>query len=224
MDGAFGSLWSSLCICVCVCVCVCVQAGRGKGERRKQEGEGEGVKEAEQEMGEEEGRGSGEGGRGRKDSKIKLIMLLTCVLSCIHFRPTTNPTPHRNMINNTFLISSRVNISGESPPCTQRNCPFMMAARGRQSNDSMHASYTVSVYLILPVCVCPSREKGERGGREKSKSLACYSAASWWSHDYHIWSHDYHIQSHDYHIGHTYSHMTTTKEHDSHLTESRLTL
>ena len=30
----------------------------------------------------------------------------------------------------------------------------MMAASGRQSNDSMHASYTASVYLILPMCVC----------------------------------------------------------------------
>lgn len=50
----------------------------------------------------------------------------------------------------TFLISSRVYISGDSPPWTQRNCLFMRAARGRASNDLMHASYTASEYLILP--------------------------------------------------------------------------
>lgn len=50
----------------------------------------------------------------------------------------------------TFLMSSKVCISGESPPCTQRNCWFMRAARGRQSNASIHESYTCSEYLILP--------------------------------------------------------------------------
>lgn len=50
----------------------------------------------------------------------------------------------------TFLISSRVYISGDSPPWTQRNCLFMRAASGRASNDLMHASYTASEYLILP--------------------------------------------------------------------------
>ena len=54
----------------------------------------------------------------------------------------------------TCFMSSRVNISGESPPCTHRNCWFIKAARGRQSNESIHTSYTVSVYLVLPVCVC----------------------------------------------------------------------
>ena len=54
------------------------------------------------------------------------------------------------MLYLTFLISSRVKISGERPPWTQRNCWFMMAARGRQSNESIHTSYTASEYLILP--------------------------------------------------------------------------
>ena len=54
----------------------------------------------------------------------------------------------------TFLMSSMLNISGESPPWTQRNCWFMMAASGRQSNESMHVSYTVSEYLILPAARC----------------------------------------------------------------------
>lgn len=47
-------------------------------------------------------------------------------------------------------MSSRLWISGESPPCTQRNCWFMRAASGRQSNASMQASYTLSEYFILP--------------------------------------------------------------------------
>lgn len=50
----------------------------------------------------------------------------------------------------TFLMSSRQLISGESPPCTQRNCWLSRAARGRQSKASMQASYTRSEYLILP--------------------------------------------------------------------------
>ena len=54
----------------------------------------------------------------------------------------------------TFLMSSRLKISGESPPWTQRNCWFMMAASGRQSKESIHVSYTVSEYLILPAATC----------------------------------------------------------------------
>lgn len=50
----------------------------------------------------------------------------------------------------TFLMSSKVWISGERPPCTQRNCWFINAAKGKQSKASMQASYTRSVYLILP--------------------------------------------------------------------------
>ena len=57
---------------------------------------------------------------------------------------------HENTLISTFLMSSRVWISGLSPPWTQRNCWFMRAARGRQSKASMQASYTRSVYLILP--------------------------------------------------------------------------
>lgn len=48
-------------------------------------------------------------------------------------------------------MSSRFVISGDSPPCTQRNCWFISAAKGRQSKASIHASYTLSEYLILPV-------------------------------------------------------------------------
>lgn len=48
-------------------------------------------------------------------------------------------------------MSSRFVISGDNPPCTHRNCWFMRAARGRQSKASIHASYTRSEYLILPV-------------------------------------------------------------------------
>lgn len=48
-------------------------------------------------------------------------------------------------------MSSKFVISGDSPPCTHRNCWFISAARGRQSKASIHASYTRSEYLILPV-------------------------------------------------------------------------
>lgn len=37
-----------------------------------------------------------------------------------------------------------------SPPWTHKNCPFINAASGRQSNASIHASYTRSEYFILP--------------------------------------------------------------------------
>ena len=47
-------------------------------------------------------------------------------------------------------MSSRQLISGESPPCTHRNCWLSRAARGRQSKASIQASYTRSEYLILP--------------------------------------------------------------------------
>ena len=40
----------------------------------------------------------------------------------------------------TFFMSSSVCISGERPPCTQRNCWFIMAANGKQSKASMQAS------------------------------------------------------------------------------------
>ena len=60
-------------------------------------------------------------------------------------------TSHRSL---AFLISSRVNSSGESPPWTQRNCLFMRALRGRQSKEFIHSSYTASEYLILPTQVC----------------------------------------------------------------------
>ena len=45
----------------------------------------------------------------------------------------------------------------------QRNCLFMRAASGRQSKDSMQASYTVVLYLVLPTV---HREGGGEGGGE----------------------------------------------------------
>lgn len=50
----------------------------------------------------------------------------------------------------TFFMSSKVCISGDRPPWTHRNCWFMRAAKGRQSNASIQESYTCSEYLILP--------------------------------------------------------------------------
>src|SRR6266404_2231703 len=49
----------------------------------------------------------------------------------------------------TLRMSSIVCNSGDSPPCTHKNCLFMIAARGRAQKDSMHASYTRSEYLCL---------------------------------------------------------------------------
>lgn len=48
-------------------------------------------------------------------------------------------------------MSSKQVISGDIPPCTHRNCWFKRAARGRQSNVSIQASYTCSEYLIRPI-------------------------------------------------------------------------
>ena len=59
-------------------------------------------------------------------------------------------------------MSSSVWISGLSPPWTQRNCWFIRAARGRQSKASMQASYTRSVYLILPNKYCQEDSKVHR--------------------------------------------------------------
>lgn len=47
-------------------------------------------------------------------------------------------------------MSSRQVTSGLRPPCTHRNCWLRRAARGRQSNASIQASYTCSEYFILP--------------------------------------------------------------------------
>jgi hypothetical protein len=47
----------------------------------------------------------------------------------------------------TFLMSSRVSISGERPAWTQRYFSSTRAANGRQSNASMHASYSPFEYL-----------------------------------------------------------------------------
>lgn len=61
----------------------------------------------------------------------------------------------------TFFISSMVCISGDSPPWTHRNCWFMSAAKGRQSNASIQESYTCSEYLILPERKHQNREISE---------------------------------------------------------------
>ena len=49
----------------------------------------------------------------------------------------------------TLRMSSIVCSSGDSPPCMQRNCLFMIAASGRAQKDCKHASYTRSEYLCL---------------------------------------------------------------------------
>lgn len=69
----------------------------------------------------------------------------------------------------TFLMSSRFVISGDSPPCTHRNCWFISAAKGRQSKASIHASYTLSEYLILPVM---GGNRAGRGEHAKSNNTA----------------------------------------------------
>lgn len=66
-------------------------------------------------------------------------------------------------------MSSRFVISGDSPPCTHRNCWFISAARGRQSKASIHASYTLSEYLILPVM---GGNRAGRGEHAKSNNTA----------------------------------------------------
>lgn len=48
--------------------------------------------------------------------------------------------PMMMMMKRTFRTSSSEWISGERPPWTQRNCWFIRAASGRQSNASMQAS------------------------------------------------------------------------------------
>lgn len=63
----------------------------------------------------------------------------------------------------TFLISSKSCISGERPPCTHKNCWFINAANGKQSNASIHAMYTRSEYFIRPV----KQKKGKRGEQKK---------------------------------------------------------
>lgn len=45
-----------------------------------------------------------------------------------------------DLAQRTLLRSSRVCNSGLSPPCIQRNCLFMIAARGNAQKDSMQAS------------------------------------------------------------------------------------
>jgi hypothetical protein len=43
------------------------------------------------------------------------------------------------MMELTFLISSSVDSSGLSPPCTQKNLPSTIAASGNAQNDLIHA-------------------------------------------------------------------------------------
>ncbi len=50
----------------------------------------------------------------------------------------------------TARMSSKVFNSGDRPPCMHKNCLFMTAANGSAQKDSIHASYTRSLYLCLP--------------------------------------------------------------------------
>ena len=83
------------------------------------------------------------------NQKIQLQKSPFSQIFWLGWQKTANPNA-RGRSTLTFLISSKVWISGLRPPWTQRNCWFMSAARGRQSNASMQASYTRSVYFILP--------------------------------------------------------------------------
>jgi hypothetical protein len=58
-------------------------------------------------------------------------------------------------------MSSRVFNSGESPPWMQKNCLFMIAARGSAQNEFMQASYKRSEYLRLPVGKSDQRVQNE---------------------------------------------------------------
>lgn len=76
----------------------------------------------------------------------------------------------------TFLMSSKQLISGERPPWTQRNCWLRRAARGKQSNASMHASYTRSEYFILPA---KTKEGCGRKAPESVTTQRLYKGKSW---------------------------------------------
>ena len=65
------------------------------------------------------------------------------------------------------LISSSVWISGDRPPCTQRNFPSMRAASGRQSKLSMQRSYRLSEYLVKPAEAVPAIASKATIKREK---------------------------------------------------------
>lgn len=82
-------------------------------------------------------------------------------------------------IRHTFLMSSRFVISGDSPPCTHRNCWFISAARGRQSKASIHASYTLSEYLILPVMGGNRAGKGEHAKSNNTALIHWGSVLDW---------------------------------------------
>lgn len=69
-------------------------------------------------------------------------------------------------------MSSKLVISGDIPPCTHRNCWFKRAARGRQSNVSIHASYTCSEYLIRPI-------KKEKQSKEEKLQFIIYENGYW---------------------------------------------
>lgn len=59
------------------------------------------------------------------------LSICKAVLDRYHFRTS---------IALTLRKSSRVFSSGDKPPWMQRNCLFMIAAKGREQNDSMQAS------------------------------------------------------------------------------------
>lgn len=65
------------------------------------------------------------------------------LLSCDHawnLSPPTHSATVHAWLGSTFFMSSKVCISGDRPPWTHRNCWFMRAAKGRQSNASIQES------------------------------------------------------------------------------------
>ena len=66
-------------------------------------------------------------GRFAESIKLSIVTVRPFVLDAIYFR-------------RTFRISSMVFNSGDRPPCMQRNCLFIIAAKGRAQKDSIHAS------------------------------------------------------------------------------------
>ncbi len=86
----------------------------------------------------------------RKLLNGRMIYVCVCVYIYIYTHIKTHTWIDRYTHTHTFLLtllmSSNVCISGDRPPWTHKNCWFIRAARGRQSNASMHASYTCSEY------------------------------------------------------------------------------
>lgn len=119
---------------------------------------------------------------------ISNLQQMICILKAVNghlllnirrrqfYEITENAASNRT---HTFLMSSRFVISGDSPPCTHRNCWFISAASGRQSKASIHASYTLSEYLILPVMGGNRAGKGENA-KSNNTALIHWAGALVW--------------------------------------------